>query len=731
MTECALDAEEHADEIEEFLLDRPIASLYDVAYLYGKLHSLNTVKRYDVPIGDRYVERMTHDSRTDYYDQEVGLFSVLVDLTGDHPTFGSAEELTEAPDGSSSVFFAEPLDREKMLRVGFSRQDDRAAGHNMSLAHDVSKKAENCAKYTRQLFEQWAASDAVVDVAEEHDDGWILEQLKQFGENEAAMEQLKNETENAVQDAFGNELNGVLSVRLKLPGSEEYRYPGEVEVINEAMRYRWIEKRMRSYSEAKDASGEATGFVSGETDEMFGLSDSPLKRYKGKMAENFPNLDPDGSWRQRPLSADTAFAVSSGVPRLENFVQIIADDTNVYVIPYVVDPSVEQAIELYELSIEAAENSGAVVSVIHDKIKSPLSSLRDDLTIHYMVAYTPGEKRKFVAEESHADPLQLQVLEDAQTDLLSSNLFTPGDNGSSPLFPAQSFGRLSEEQDGEQLGSQYLNPENAPIVAGVLHGGYFESTFWDQTHEDPGQMWNDDIEFGSGDIRMQATLSVLTPGRHIDPDWLLEQYVPRLELEQRAGFGSDGSGLPESLITRQYVQLQALANAGMIRKRDTDDPRAKPLDMDAMNNSHDFSNRDERLEEYIQQHPALAENEERRAAFLFGAFVGRLSALQSKQGLSTTVMQQHPIDAMTKRRFSESLSKVLQKNATYSSELDQAGMLMNDRYVTRLEDIVNRAPPTEWSISTHDLRMHYGLGLTYGKNDRSLNINESNDSETN
>ncbi len=731
MTEVALDAEEHAEEIEEFLLDRPIASLYDIAYLYGKLHSLNTVKQYDVPIDDRYVERMTHDSRTEYYDQEVGLFSVLIDLTGNEPTFGSVKELTDTPDDSSSVFFAEPLDREKMLRVGFSRQDSRAAGHNMSLAHDVSKKAEECPKYIKQLFERWAASDSVAEVAEEHDDGWILEQLKRLGEDETAMQHLEDEAIGAIEDTFGDEFNGVLSVRIKLPDTEEYRYPGEIEVINEAMRYRWIEKRMRSYSEAKDASGETTGFLSGENGETFGLSDSPLQRYKGKMAEKFPNLDPDESWRQRPLTSDAAFAVSSGVPRLENFIQIIASDTDVYLIPYVVTPSVEQAVELYELSVEAAEQSGAVVSVINDKINSPRSSLRDDLALYYMVAYTPGEKRKFVSEEAQADPQRLQALENAQTALLNSNLLVPSDSGTPPLFPAPSFGRLSEKQDGEQLGSQYLNPENAPIVSGVLHGGYFESTFWDQTHEDPSQMWSDDIEFGSGDIRAQATLSVLTPGRYIDPDWLLEQYVPRLELEQRAGFGSDGSGLPESLITRQYVQLQALANAGILGKANTDDPRAKPFNMDTLNASNDFRNRDERLEEYIQHHPALAEDEERRAAFLLGAFVGRLSALQSQKGLSTTVMQQHPIDAMTKRRFSEGLSKVLQKNATYSSDLDQAGMLMNDRYVMRLEDIVNRKPPSEWSISTHDLRMHYGLGLTYGKNDSSIDTDESDNSEAN
>jgi hypothetical protein len=75
---------------------------------------------------------------------------------------------------------------------------------------------------------------------------------------------------------------------------------------------------------------------------------------------------------------------------------------------------------------------------------------------------------------------------------------------------------------------------------------------------------------------------------------------------------------------------------------------------------------------------------------------------------------------MTRRRISTTLGKVLEKNAHYSDDDENAGMLMNDRYITRLNDIVNRRAPEDWSLSTDDLRMHYGLGLTYGKNDTTL-----------
>ena len=711
MSEIALDASKDVDDIEGIFLDRPLASLYDVAYLYGKLHALNTAKQYDVPIDDQYVERMTHESRTDYYEQGIGLFNVLIDLTGGEPTLGEAGELDERPNDDESPFVVESLDREKMLHVGFSRQGSRAAGHNMSLAHDVSKPSEDCAKYVRQLFDRWAASDSVADVADDHDDGSVLRGLRAVGEDSDLMDTIADGVGDALRESFGDEFNGVLSVRLKLPGSDRYIYPGEVEVLNEAMLYRWVEKRMRSYSEADDASGEGLGFITGDAGEVFGLSDSPLQRYKGKMAEKFPNLVVDESWQQRPLTAEAAFAVSSGVPLLENFVQILGDDTSAYYVPYVPDPTVEQAVALYKLAMEAADNSGAAVGVIEDAATDPVNPLYDDLQIHYVAAYTPGNKRKFIEEEPCVDPTRVRAIQEAHTEVLTDGLVAP-DGGSPPLFPSPPYGRLTDD-GGDEQGSKYLR-SNAPVVTGVLRGGYFQSTFRHQSTDE------DRDDHGTTDLRAEATSTALASDGQIDPDWLLAQYVPRLISEQRNAF-EDSNELPESLLTRQYVQMQALAHAGVLGDAAPDDPRVTPASTKIMSDTTEFNDRDDRLAQFINSHPALAEDEERRAAFLLGALVGRVAAYQSRNGISRTVIREHPIDALTRRRVSTTLSKVLKKNAHYSDDDESAGMLMNDRYIMRLNDIMNRRQPEEWSLSTDDLRMHYGLGLTYGKNDTTLN----------
>jgi len=153
---------------------------------------------------------------------------------------------------------------------------------------------------------------------------------------------------------------------------------------------------------------------------------------------------------------------------------------------------------------------------------------------------------------------------------------------------------------------------------------------------------------------------------------------------------------------------------------ESDNPLAEPVTDTAMNETTDFDNRDDRLDQFINSHPALEKDEERRAAFLLGGLVGRVAAYQNMKGISRTVIRQHPIDGMTRRRFSTTLSKVLEKNAQYSDQDERAGMVMNDRYVMRLNEIIHRHPPEDWDLSTDDLRMHYGLGLSYGKNDQGV-----------
>ncbi|WP_216819689.1 TM1802 family CRISPR-associated protein [Natronorubrum thiooxidans] len=602
----------------------------------------------------------------------------------------------------------------------------------MSLAHDITDKSPaKCAGYITDLFTQWLRSDVASEVAAGHPDGDLIECLASFKAD--ALSELEETVQAEFKNRFPDGFTGVLSLRIRTEKDGRFQYPGEFEVLNEVTKRRWVANQMRSYSEAKDSSGTATDFVTGEHGEVFGLSDSPLERHQGKMAESFPNLSPDESWRNRPLSSDTAFAVITGSSIVKQFVHLLRDDTRLYVIPYLANPGPKEAVALYDLARKAIDDNGQIVSVLSDELTDRSSRLYDtDVQLYYSVVYEPGRKSKILMEEPSVSVRKIRAIADAHTELLGSNLLVRRP-GRPPLFPSPPYGRTnSQTNDDGYDGSEYLMSSMSDAVfSGLLNGGYFASTFFDRKANE------DDDNYGASDPWTTATRQCLGPDTRLNPEWLMDQYVPRLEQEQRSSFGEDDLPVPDSLLTRQYVQYQALARAGVLgmpgqRSGDAPSPLTQPVQIETMKNDSNpaqqmaekasFENREQRLDQFIEAHPALAQNGERQGAFLLGALVGRLAAYQTspKKDLSRTVMRQHPIDSLTLQRFSTTLSQVLDKNVVYSEEDENVNSIMNTRYVERLNDIVHQKPPTEWKLSTSDLRMHYGLGLSYGRSDTSI-----------
>ena len=745
------------ETVEDILLDRPYASIYDIAHLYGRLHGTYLSQQHgEAGVDSTYVQqRLTPEARPDYFEQEVGMVSVPIDISSGDIRIATAGEVAAAePDviadgiDATAPLYAEPVDRETLLRVGYSRQNSRASGHNMSLAHDVSDKSpKKCAGYVGDLFTQWLQSDVAEEVAAEHPDGALIETLASI--NDDTLIELKETVQVAFEERFPDEFTGIISLRIRVDDGGRFQYPGEFSVLNQVTRRRWIANQMRSYSEADDSSGTGTDFITGERGEVFGLSDAPLERHQGKMAESFPNLSPDESWRNRPLRSDTAFAVITGSSVIKQFVHLLRDDTRLHVIPYLTDPSPDEAIALYDLARRAMDDNGQIVSVLGDEFTDRSSPLYDaDVQLYYSVIYEPGRKAKILIEEPSVSVQKIRAVADGHVELLRSPLLASRP-GQLPLFPTPPYGRTntSTEDDGYD-GSEYLMPSGSDAVfRGLLNGGYFASTFFNR-HED-----DEDDNYGASDPWTTATRQALGPATTLSPEWLFEQYVPRLEQEQRSSLrgGGDENGdssglpLPDSLITRQYVQYQALARAGALgppgtNPNDTPAPLTQPVQIDTMTDDstslqrrttdESFETREQRLTQFIDAHPALAQNDERQGAFLLGALVGRLAAYQAspKKDLSRTVMRQHPIDALTLQRFSTTLSQVLDKNAVYSEEDDNVNSIMNTRYIERLNDIVHRKPPTEWELSTSDLRMHYALGLSYGRSDTSVGEYDEEDS---
>lgn len=745
--------ETNQEDINNILLDRPYSSIYDIAHLYGRLHSAYLVRKYDdTEVDEEYIrERLTPEVRQDYFDQEVGMVSVLIDISDDEIQIATAGEVAAAePEGrpdeidAESSLYAEPVDRKKLLQVGYSRQNSRARGHNMSLAHDVTDKSPaKCAGYVTDLFTQWLQSDTAETVTAEHPDGDIIDLLASI--NDETLSELKKTVQKEFEDRFPDGFTGVLSLRVRTEKNGRFKYPGEFSVLNEVTRRRWVANQMESYSEADDSSGTAVDFVTGEHGDVYGVSDAPLERHQGKMAESFPNLSPDESWRNRPLSRDTAFSIITGSSVIKQFVHLLRDDTRLHLIPYLSHPTPEEAVALYQLARRAMDDNGKIVSVLSDELTDPSSVLYDaDVQLYYSVVYEPERKAKILIEEPSLSVQKIRAIADAHVELLNSPLLASYPDRL-PLFPSPSYGRTNTktaDNDGEYSGSEYLMASMSDTVfSGLLNGGYFASTFFHPKEED------DDDNYGANDPWATATRQCLGPATKLNIEWLFKQYVPRLEEEQRSLFGEDDLPCPDSLVTRQYVQYQALARAEVLEDygeqfNNTPSPLTKSVQIDKMTDNSNplkqdtsgesFENREQRLNQFIETHPALAENSERRGAFLLGALVGKLAAYQSnpEKDLSRTVMSQHPIDSLTLQRFSTILSQVLDKNAIYSEEDDNVNSIMNSRYIDRLNDIVHQKPPVEWEISTPDLRMHYALGLSYGRNDSSIREDSDDDSDT-
>ena len=736
-----IEPEGDQDTLEHILLDRSYASIYDIAHLYGHLHSTYLSLKYDdIGIEKTYIkQRLTPEARPDYFNQGIGMVSVPIDISDGDVRIASAGDVAaaEADNNADSLdpathLYAEPVDRETLLRVGYSRQNSRARGHNMSLAHDVSDKSPTkCAGYISDLFTQWLQSDVASEVAAEHPDGDLIESLAAV--EAETLSELEDTVEAEFEDRFPDGFTGVLSLRVRTEENGQFQYPGEFEVLNEVTRRRWVTNQMRTYSEADDSSGTATDFVTGERGEVFGVSDSPLERHQGKMAESFPNLSPDESWRNRPLSSDTAFAVITGSSVVKQFVHLLRDDTRLYAIPYLPNPSPEEAVELYDLARKAMDDNGQIISVLSDELTDRTSRLYNaDVQLYYSVVYEPGRKSKILIEEPSVSVQKIREIATGHSELLDSSLFAQRP-GRLPLFPSPPYGRTNSQTEGDGYdGSEYLMSSMSDAVfSGLLNGGYFASTFFDRKAS------NDDDNYGASDPWTTATRQCLGPDTRLNPEWLMDQYVPRLEQEQRSSFGEGDIPVPDSLLTRQYVQFQALARAGVLempsqQPDDVQPPLIEPVQLETMTDDstpaqqmaeeESFENREQRLGQFIEAHPALEQNDERQGAFLLGALVGRLAAYQTspKKNLSRTVMRQHPIDSLTLQRFSTTLSQVLDKNAVYSEEDENVQSIMNTRYVERLNDIVHEKPPDEWELSTSDLRMHYGLGLSYGRSDSSI-----------
>ncbi len=697
------------EELAAELPDSPVGSLRDLQYLYGKLYTLATTD------GGKYAPYLTPGEADDLIDTDDSLIVVRVDLSGDEPQL--------ADDGQGSVLVTR-YTQDHIPQVAHCYYQNRGAGIDHSITHKSgqNKSPERLGEYAKHRFTRWPSEDAVENLAENHDKGWIISDLNKIGENNELTENIKT----SVQRQIDGDQTALITVKIKTESDGEFQWPSEIDVIMEGMRRQRLSKLVTK-NKAKDSSGDAVDIITKQNTRTVGTAQDPINYYLGKQAEKFPGLDIDEAWRSHPISEDSALTLM----KAEQFIETCAYRTfgaKVYYLPYIFGKaSTEELYELYTIlhdsTVEEADKTPIERAYERQKDIFGENRLR-----FYITAVMPHQNSRYDVFGETLNgrlhyPKELAFTHNRLVDSVSAFNKAPDAEWTAPLPTNEKWGLL--ESNDDQLRS-------------VSTGWYFYQTFAER----------DDDEADADDPRIEALVSVLS-GEPIAVDVLLEEYVDRIVDEQTDDEEHDG--FPSFLVASQFAQLCALADSGLNLLKTTD-PEKEPITHEPTYDTYTNPTLEEisimtdgghpaapKLESFINDTPALSpENDDaedsvtpqRRGAFLLGALVGDIGSYQEySEDRSTTLVDQYPVKSITQSRIKKVTQETVAKTLTYTrQEKKQRGTYPGtkaEHIVNRLRETILNPDPDDWEIGTDDLRFYYALGVTYGMNDHPWNRTDS------
>jgi len=673
-----------ADELKEELPERPISSLRDIQFLYGRLYTLATAG------GGEYAAYLTPDQASDLFDEPESLIVARADLSGEEPRLDPEQPVTVTK-----------YNRDIVSKVAHCKYN-AARGFDHSITHRSGQNSDlgKLTRYLKERFTAWATDDVIQGVADDHEEGWIVDGLATLGESEHEMERL----ESALEAELGGSTTALLTVRVRLEPDGPYQWPGDedVDIFNAAMRARKLSKLV-SKGKASESAGTATDLITGIEARTVGTAEDPLNYYLGKQMEKFPGFDPDEAWRIHPVSEDAAVTIMNA----ETFVDACTYSTygaSVYYLPYFlgyIKP--KDAYLLYDLLYEAVgDGEMTPIETAYERLGP--GGVHQELELRFYVAAVM--KHQMSRYDVFGDTLDGSLiypvdLAAAHREILNSWVFDVEDVRETRISPA-----MPTYDDWSLL-------QNVDYVDTVATGAYFYSTF---SYSD------DDQNASADDERIRALVSVLA-GDPLSVESVLSEYVTRLLEDYNDSF-------PSLLIAAQFAQLCALASEGLLVADNeryetiTEDPayeRSQVMETTDTAIRADGGTRAAaraaKLEQFIEETPAF-DNDERLGSFLLGVLVGQIGGYQqSSEGRSTTVVDQYTIKSMTKSRIKRITEEVLDKNVVYSRE-NRMRSTMYAEVVDRIVETFTRAErePEDWQITSDDLRFYYGLGVAYGLN---------------
>lgn len=723
---------DEAETAVERMQNRIPGSLYEVAWQYSLFdwYSSKQSAALDFELEPEHLTYLTPSAKSDLFGEPDSLVVVYADLSDpDSPHLqsdeagGPVEITTYTEEDRFRVGHAYPEGKTSSMTDYSITTHKNADAHHIAGLRDDAWGTNNI----RDRFTGWAQSEFAETVRDDvngtkHD---ILSALAELGDDQQAMERLSESFLNLVSDE-DEEIDALITIRIKSPDANGWEFPGEVSVLNEVMRAKKAD-RLQNIS-VEEASGEGTGFVSNDANTVTGGSPGLFGMYGKKQREHFADLDTKGNsaWRARPLEFDTAAAVASAGSLFDDFYRGLGSSRRLYILPY--------------LAVRSSQVDGETFEWFYDRVYERLRDADSgadgsfDDTVENLFAEA---NRVSTRTETSPDPeaehdVAFSTRSNAAWDSVRfaivhqvtgnpDRVFFDTLDGVSPAIQLENahnqitgssvFGADGIFTDSPKPGSSPLLGRGLSLVRYILYGGYFRRT------TEPTRSSREASETpGAGDIddsRMRRVRNLLT-GTQIDSTSLLEEYIHQLVQDQNEQFGNDNGyiSFPKRSVVEQYTQIHALETMGVLDTRET-------IRFTHTHMPDEFDDRDARLDDFMTTHSALSGDPE-QAVFTLGGLVGRISAFQSYENVSSTLIRRYPVDYLTKQTVKEVTKEVLQMNNSYAEAEDNRSYQTNARYTTRLADTMLSADPQSWRLTESELQWLYSLGIAYGLSDSSL-----------
>jgi hypothetical protein len=706
MTASALDEE----TLETFLPKGPIHSLRQIQTVYGAL--AESASDSEIPPGqDEYSLYFTPDELEPFVtteDEDRYLVSVRVDLTNGSPSLDRVD--------------VQILTRDLTPKLGFSRYPwGRAIDHSITRrGAKGGSDASTVVTYCKECLVRWTNGDGreppVGKVVEEHADGWVIERLAELGQNNTVLERIQEDVEAQISGSP----RVVATVQIKVDpasldarpetGEPRWFYPGEIPVFNEAMRSRKGWKYITKNIDNGTSESHASCMVTNEEGPVVGTAEDPFALFTVQNAEKFDNFDRKQSWREHPIERDAAALLDASTGFLEAC-RRNRNGLRLYTLPYFLMLNERRAEALYG-ALSALETT-------------------DLGNKHPMVFLQEQVEKQGSAEDVDALRFYVLTIRDDQGDIFVFNerpdatIFPPRELAESHMdvLESETFGLTGVRcpENWRHL-DQGTNEES--IVSSIIAGLYARDTV-SETLGDDGASANEPSEW--------LAFAMLS-GETVPREWLLNQYVTRLEQERE---DDTENRLSKNHVLTQLAQLDALARIGLLKDDETtytETSMSKPSNrtdqieaamaelLEASDpTSEDVPSpnaiREYQLREFLSLRPELNDSDVRRGSFLIGVLLGQLSTHQERErGINRTLAQQYQAEAMTLYQLDELVTRLLDKDRVYAgeSEFSRDGSCFPET-TSRLADVLPGHLPSDWEdVSLSDVRYHLALGVTYG-----------------